>query len=243
LGLLISVQSCSVESVGIVILDWGHAVLDDGVNHIVGGDSVDLRDNSCWEDSIGRSSEVSFLLSSFGLGIIFVRGWTWSWNPGLGWVESPCGTDFGWVNLSEVSDLSDNAFWEDGVGRPGEVSFLLSSFGLGMIFVGSWTWSWNPGLGWVESPSGTDFGWVNIRSRDLSEVSVLVDGVDGHVPFLLLLSGNSFGKFWVISHTWSWNPSLSWLKSPSGSNGWGSFSLDITLTILGKGDSLSCGQK
>ena len=121
-------SSYSVESVGIVVLDWGHAVLDDGVDQVVSGD---------------------------------------------------------------VSNLS-NHVWGHGVDGSGKESLLLSLFGLGQVLVGSWTWSWNPGLGWLESPLGADGSWLNISS-DLSEVSILVDGVNSHVPFLSLLSGLSFG--------------------------------------------------
>ena len=123
-----------------------------------------------------------------------------------------------------VLHLSNNV-WHDGVYGSGEGVSLVSSLSLLLISIA--TWSWDPSLGWLKAPLGTNGVDWDSHSSDLSEVSILVDRINSEASFLLLLSGNSISKvlswvlgIWVIdnSTSWSWDPSLGWLKAPSGSD-------------------------
>ena len=120
-----------------------------------------------------------------------------------------------------VLHLSNNV-WHNGVYRSVEIVSLVSS--LGLLLISITTWSWNPGLGWLKTPLGTNGVDWDTHRFDLSEVSILMNGINSEASLLLLLSGNSISKvlswvlgIWVIdnSTSWSWNPSLGWLKAPS----------------------------
>ena len=108
-----------------------------------------------------------------------------------------------------VLHLSNNV-WHNGVYGSGEGVSLLSSLSLLLINIA--TWAWDPGLGWLKAPLGTDLGGWDVHGVNLSEVSVLVDGVDSKALFLnsLSLDGLSESSPWlsVGFSSWTSDPSF-----------------------------------